>query len=1319
MSRPTALITSIPGEIPPPQFERAIGAHFELVAEGAEVTFWWVGRRWDATPDQRRPSRVVRVIEAMDTSPRTPPGATADALSRGLLTWLDWDQQAWMLPLIEAAVRRGRRMGIDRLMEAQRLARGEHGGLSGLLRMLEALAQRLDACGCALRLEPRPPPAHLADVFPGPRDAQSWTVGQLPAGWEALTSVRRNVTWPVVAPDIGRAFRDAGLPRSARGALVVCHLQRHRHLTGEYERQLGASMVLAWPTARVLLPEEVAEVVAFEGALEASLHRMAALFLCTADRPLEVDTLAEVLRRPSFERVARALDEDFEALCVQASDGQQHPVLGPSTSECDESELAAPIEGGTTWAGQLLGRLRTGRSRTPVHDDQFTAACARFGELLYLTRWRRLDEGLRIVVEGDGEDAVASMLKRLAEIFGAQGARIFGWRLGVHGPVLHTLSRTDNRPTIKDFPLDPNEGLSDFALVRGIAFRAEKESSAPCRYRVFPVSGTPSARNARPIQDVLGEGTPEPRFQICVPFSSPTGARWGVGLWRHGTDPRGAFSEADLIALRRLADRFAPWGRAAERVRQRELDRRLTSQLVAELGGSDLGGASGVAPFEERAQVVLKLVGRATGASAGVLLVLERDGRPRYHYAAEWQADADVSPPLQWHRLVIPASQGGQIDRTHLERASRRGGLVPLETGELREGETGPCWAVIVLLATAEADQRRSRLGLERQRDRLTAEVLATASTVLSRTSEADAVATAERLLWLAPGVADGAADPEEVLDWAAEMLLRSTNADAVFVYPASGPGLGNARGIARGKNSSDVSHFDFEWPVQPGSLTEEILRTGEAVRVLDVDDRHDGKNGRLDRDFVDQMLAELRHRGYWPDGVGLLSWMACPILTDTRRPVGLLKAITGTRTGFLTRWHERLAGAIARRARTELVHVVRAGMLQSLNEMAEAIATRDPARALGAALLPELTAWFRQTVGPEAVIVVVARGRVSLGRQPEVLVRGASPGGEAFLEQLGPDGECHAPPPGFRATPIGATRAGGDVSGHIWVRADDRRTSDYAARESAREILLVLDAERTRRDWRIATSVFRHALMGTLQGLQGQASLIARVAERVAVRGQAQPTSAELDLVRTARGRLHREIELLHRWRAYSRLYDPEGTKVDKGEHRLGDVVQACFERFLPLFRERAIEPELRWIDGTASDHARFDPQVVDVVLANLLDNARKYSFEGWPVTLTVEWRAPRVTLRLTNFGHALPDDAMEPGRRLRWLDPFRNIEGEGVGLPLAVMLLEAHGSTLSGESRPLAGRTSRPPPVHAKRPSEVRFQFALDTTPPGDTDG
>ncbi|MEZ4466052.1 MAG: hypothetical protein R3F43_16765 [bacterium] len=974
MSRPTAKVVVLAGEAAPAGFEAALGAHFDLTGEHPEVTFWWVGPRWGATPDLPHLSRVVRVIEAAADSPRTPPDATADALSRGLLTWLDWAQRGWMLPLIQAAVLRGRDMGVDRLMESLRQARAEHGGLGRLLEMLKALAERLGAQGAALSLSPRPPPAHLADIFPRASDARTWTHGRLPPGWEGLTASGHDLRWPVVAPDLRHAFRGDGRPTTAAGALVACQLQRHRHLAETYERQLGGSIVLAWSAPRILLPEEVAEVVAFEGAVEASLHRLAALFLATADRPLEVDTLAEVLVRPSFERVARALDQDFATLCVEESGGRRHDLRGTSTPRT-VWDLEAPIRGGTTWTGRVLGQLRPEATQTPVHEDQFAAACARFGELLYLTRWRRLDEGLRIVVESDGEDAVTSMLKRLAQIFGADGARIVGWRLGVGGPVLQMLCRTDNLSIFNDIYLNPAEGLNDFVLVRGIAFRAEKVSSAPCRYRVHPLSGPSYVRSARPIREVFGEEAAEPRYQVCVPFQGPDGQRWGLGLWRLPGSTQGPFSEADLGALKQLADRFPPWGRAAERVGQREQDRRLTSRLVADLGGSDHGGTTVFSSFEERAHRVLALIGQATGAAAGLLLVLESDGRPRYHYAAGWHAAREGGLAGRWHRVVVPARPGGSIDQSHLEGLIRKGGLVPLATGLLREGEDGPCWAAIALMATIEADQRRHDLGLARPPLPLTAEVLATASTVLRRTSEADAVGTAERLLWGVPGVKDGATDPEQVLDWAAETLLRSTNADAVFVYPVSGQGLGRARGIARGRNHGKVNHFDFEWPVQPGSLTEEILRTGDAIRVLDVDDRHDGKTSRLDRDFVEQMLGELRHRGYWPDGVDLLSWMACPILTDHHRPVGLLKAITGTQTGFLTRWHERLAHAIARRAQAEVVHVVRAGMLHTLNQMAERIATRTPTTSLGAALLPELVQWFRQSVGPEAEIALVARG--------------------------------------------------------------------------------------------------------------------------------------------------------------------------------------------------------------------------------------------------------------------------------------------------------------------------------------------------------
>ncbi len=116
-------------------------------------------------------------------------------------------------------------------------------------------------------------------------------------------------------------------------------------------------------------------------------------------------------------------------------------------------------------------------------------------------------------------------------------------------------------------------------------------------------------------------------------------------------------------------------------------------------------------------------------------------------------------------------------------------------------------------------------------------------------------------------------------------------------------------------------------------------------------------------------------------------------------------------------------------------------------------------------------------------------------------------------------------------------------------------------------------------------------------------------------------------------------------------------------------------------------------------------DPGLVERSIANVVENAVRYSPADVPVSVTASALGPAVELRVVDRGPGVPDDA-----KPRMFEPFQRLgdtpAGNGVGLGLAVAsgLVEAVGGMLIAEDTPGGGLT---------------MVVSLPTSPPDGGDG
>jgi len=133
------------------------------------------------------------------------------------------------------------------------------------------------------------------------------------------------------------------------------------------------------------------------------------------------------------------------------------------------------------------------------------------------------------------------------------------------------------------------------------------------------------------------------------------------------------------------------------------------------------------------------------------------------------------------------------------------------------------------------------------------------------------------------------------------------------------------------------------------------------------------------------------------------------------------------------------------------------------------------------------------------------------------------------------------------------------------------------------------------------------------------------------------------------------------------------------------------------PAFDAKRIALERAW---PASLPARADPDHLAQVLANLLQNAVRYTPVGGTVMVSAEPAAGSIRVSITNSGEGIPADDLP-----RVFERFYRVEksrdrgrgGAGIGLAIVRQLVEAGGGRVGADSS--AGRT--------------RFWFSLPTDP------
>lgn len=136
-----------------------------------------------------------------------------------------------------------------------------------------------------------------------------------------------------------------------------------------------------------------------------------------------------------------------------------------------------------------------------------------------------------------------------------------------------------------------------------------------------------------------------------------------------------------------------------------------------------------------------------------------------------------------------------------------------------------------------------------------------------------------------------------------------------------------------------------------------------------------------------------------------------------------------------------------------------------------------------------------------------------------------------------------------------------------------------------------------------------------------------------------------------------------------------------------IGSIVRATARGFLGKSPKHSVVPAVE----SALPKVKADPNRIQRVLNNLVDNAIKYSPKGGDVVVSARREGSRIVVGVKDHGIGISasdiDKLFQPFQRLGAVAPGSAIQGVGLGLVVCRRLVEAHGGSIWVESQPGRG--------------------------------
>ena len=164
------------------------------------------------------------------------------------------------------------------------------------------------------------------------------------------------------------------------------------------------------------------------------------------------------------------------------------------------------------------------------------------------------------------------------------------------------------------------------------------------------------------------------------------------------------------------------------------------------------------------------------------------------------------------------------------------------------------------------------------------------------------------------------------------------------------------------------------------------------------------------------------------------------------------------------------------------------------------------------------------------------------------------------------------------------------------------------------------------------------------------------------------------------------RLLEMIETMLAISELEAGAGS-LAMGEVDMAGVVEDACELFQPLAEDKGLTIVT---EVATSSRVYGDIQKLQRIVANLLDNAIKYTPHEGNVTVSIDGDEAQVLLLVKDTGVGISgDDLANVFERFYRCDPSRSGAGVGLGLSLVMAIVHSHGGEVAVTSYPGKGST------------------------------
>lgn len=159
---------------------------------------------------------------------------------------------------------------------------------------------------------------------------------------------------------------------------------------------------------------------------------------------------------------------------------------------------------------------------------------------------------------------------------------------------------------------------------------------------------------------------------------------------------------------------------------------------------------------------------------------------------------------------------------------------------------------------------------------------------------------------------------------------------------------------------------------------------------------------------------------------------------------------------------------------------------------------------------------------------------------------------------------------------------------------------------------------------------------------------------------------------------------------------------KLEQVPIQLSEILSEAIDLFAPLAEEKQIA--IQFADESGGFAISGNRSKLQRVVANLLDNAIKYTPDGGSISLVLKPESNHLIFDLSNTGTGIPEkDLPHIFDRFYRADPGRSAPGSGLGLALARAIIRAHGGriTVTSSAAGTSFRVSLPakPPAFTER--------------------